>query len=145
MFLGQYLLSMGDDRSVEIPAAFQGLLAQGAYITRGFEQDLLIMTKKEFQETSRRVAALNMADPAVRLLNRLILAHASPLDIDANGRALVPDELAAFAGVQKEIVLVGQGDYIEAWSPSAWEKQSSLLMDYEANSARFAQLDLSLV
>src|SRR5512138_3023060 len=109
MFLGQYRLSLGDDQSMVIPGAFQEPLAHGAYITRGFEQNLLIMTEKQFRTTSERVAALNMADPSVRLLNRLILAHAAPLDIDANGRGLIPDKLGAFAGFDKEIILVGQG------------------------------------
>ena len=145
MFLGQYLLSMGDDRSVLLPGAFQELLAQGAYITRGFEQNLLIMSETEFQAASQKVAALNLADPTVRLLNRLILAHASPLDLDGNGRFILPAELVEFSGLQKEIILVGQGDYIEVWSPAEWEKQTRLLADVAANSARFAQLDLVLI
>ncbi len=144
MFLGQYPLSMGDDRSVEIPESFREVLAHGAYITRGFEQNLLVMSEREFKETCQRVNSLNMADPSVRLLQRLILGNASRLDIDGNGRVILSDELAAFAGIEKVIILVGQGDYIEAWSPEAWEKQVCMLEDVEANSARFAQLDLSL-
>ncbi len=144
MFLGQFRLSMGDERSVEVPADFREFLAAGAYITRGFEQNLLLMSETMFQEKCRRVAALNMADPAVRLLQRLLLANASRLQMDASGRVSIPAELAAFAGLQKEIVLIGQGDYIEAWSPAGWQTQSSLLLDFEGNSDRFAQLDLTL-
>ncbi len=144
MFLGQFPLSMGDDRSVEIPESFREVLAHGAYITRGFEQNLLVMSEREFKETCQRVTSLNMADPSVRLLQRLILGSASRLDIDGNGRVILPDELAAFAGIQKVVILVGQGDHIEAWAPEAWEKQVCLLEDVETNSARFAQLDLSL-
>src|SRR5512140_1693810 len=117
MFLGQYRVSMGDERSVEIPADFREVLAQGAYITRGFEQNLLLMGETTFQEKCRRVASLNMADPSVRLLQRLILANAARLQMDASGRITIPPELAAFAGVQKDLVLIGQGDYLEAWSP----------------------------
>ncbi len=144
MFLGQYPQSMGDDRSVEVPEAFREVLAHAAYITRGFEQNLLVMSEREFQQTCQQMASLNMADPTVRLLQRLILGSASRLDIDGNGRVIIPDELATFAGIQKVIILVGQGNYIEAWSPEAWEKQVCMLEDVEANSARFAQLDLSL-
>ena len=64
--------------------------------------------------------------------------------MDPSGRFSIPPELAAFAGLEKEIILIGQGDYLEAWAPSAWEKQSGLLMDLAANSERFAQLDLTL-
>ena len=144
MFLGQYRLSMGDDRSLLLPGAFQGLLAQGAYITRGFEQNLLLMSEKEFQAATQKVTSLNLADPSVRLLNRLLLAHAIPLDIDGNGRFLVPAELVEFTGAQKDLILIGQGDYIEVWSPAEWKKQTELLADVEANPARFASLDLTL-
>ncbi len=144
MFVGQYPQSMGDDRSVLIPDPFQGLLAKGACITRGFEQNLLVMSEKEFQELSRRLTSLNMADPAVRLLQRMMLGNAAALEMDGNGRVIIPDELASFAGMKKHIILVGQGEYIEAWSKDAWEKQAALLLDFEANSARFAGLDLTL-
>ena len=145
MFLGKYQLFMDDEHRLVIPPAFRELLAEGVYITRGFEQNLLVMSEKVFQEKYQRVVSLNMADPSVRLLLRLILANASRLDISAAGQVFIPPELTAFAGVEKEIILVGQGDYIEAWSPASWEKQSSRLLDIDANSERFARLNLALV
>ena len=143
MFFGQYPQSMGDDRSVQIPEAFQELLAEDAFITRGFEQDLLIMSRKEFEAACRQAASLNLADPAVRLLQRLLLGSASRLDMDGNGRIIVPEELAQFAGIKKKIVLVGQGNHLEVWSQPAWEEQTASLLDLAANSTRFASLDLS--
>jgi MraZ protein len=144
MFIGTYRLFMEAERSLVVPPEFQAQLAQGACITRGFEQDLLLMSEQVFQEKCRRIASLNMADPSVRLLNRLILSNASRLEMDASGRLSIPAGLAAFAGLQKEIVLIGQGDYIEAWAPSTWEQQSGILMNVVANSDRFAHLDLTL-
>jgi MraZ protein len=87
---------------------------------------------------------LNIADPAARLLFRLILGHASKLDLNASGQVFIPQDLLAFAGLEKEIILLGQGDYLEAWAPEDWEKQAANLLDTEANASRFAQLDLSL-
>ena len=124
--------------------AFREVLERGAYITRGFEQNLLVMTAREFEATSQRITALNLADPSVRLLQRLVLGNAARLEMDGNGRVIVPDGLADFAGLQNEVIFIGQGDHIEAWSPSAWEKQAGLLLDFESNSTRFAQLDLTL-
>jgi DNA-binding transcriptional regulator/RsmH inhibitor MraZ len=56
---------------------------------------------------------------------------------------LIPQNLASFAGLEKDIVLVGQGDYFEVWAPAPWEKQSTKLLDADANTERFAQLDLA--
>ncbi len=72
---------------------FRELFADGAYITRGFEQNLLIMSDRVFQELYKRVASLNIADPLARLLLRLIIGNASRLDISASGHILIPEAL----------------------------------------------------
>jgi MraZ protein len=143
MFLGQYQLILDNDHSLLTPVPFRELLADGAYITRGFEQNLLIMGDKVFQEIYKRVVALNLADPLARLLLRLILGNASGLEMNESGRILIPQNLASFAGLEKDIILVGQGDYFEVWAPVHWEKQSTKLLDTDANTERFAQLDLA--
>jgi MraZ protein len=145
MFIGKVQLVMDDEHGLVIPPAFREKLAEGVYITRGFEQDLLVMSKKVFQEKYEQVVSLNIADPSVRLFLRLILANATRLDINATGRVVIPPDLASFAGLEKEVILVGQGDYMEAWAPTCWEKQAKILLDFEANSERFAKLDLALV
>jgi MraZ protein len=144
MFLGQYQLFLDEDGHLVIPKPFRELFADGAYVTRGFEQNLLIMSEREFQEIYKRVAALNIADPLARLLLRLILGNASRLDISESGHVLLPQDLMSFAGLEKDVILVGQGEYCEAWAPTYWEQQAIILLDTVANAERFAQLDLAL-
>jgi MraZ protein len=144
MYLGQYRLNLENDRGLVIPAGFRDIFAQGAYVTRGFEQNLLIMSEGDFQERYKQLAALSITDPNARLLQRLLLGNASRLEMDASGHVLLPPDLISIAGLEKEIILVGQGDYFEAWAPSQWEKQSAILLDTTANAGRFAHLDLTL-
>ena len=144
MLLGQVRLFLDDDHQLVLPEAFREQFTDGAYVTRGFEQNLLIMSVREFQEIYKRVAGLNIADPLARLLHRLILGNATKIEAGTSGRISLPQDLLSFAGLEKEIVLVGQGDYCEAWAPANWDKQTTILLDTAANSARFAQLDLAL-
>jgi MraZ protein len=144
MYLGQFHLDLDKDYRMVVPAGFRELFAQGAYVTRGFEQNLLVMSEQDFQERSKQVAALNITDPNARLLQRLLLGNAVRLEINASGQVLLPQELMTFAGLEKEIILVGQGDYFEVWAPAQWEKQSAILLDTAANTGRFAHLDLAL-
>ena len=144
MLLGQFHLLLDDDHQLVLPEAFKELFEDGAYVTRGFDQNLLLMSEKEFQAIYTRVAGLNIADPLARLLHRLILGNAAKIEVSASGYISLPQGLLALADLEKEIVLVGQGDYCEAWSPANWEKQTTILLDSAANSARFAQLDLAL-
>jgi len=144
MYLGTYQIISGKDRQLVIPELLRGLFSEGAYVTRGFEQNLLIMSDRFFREIYERVVSLNIADPLARLLLRLILGNASMLELDRSGKVSIPQELISFANLENGITLVGQGDYLEVWSPVNWEKQTTNLMDSEANSERFAQIDLAL-
>jgi MraZ protein len=144
MLLGQHHVLMDNDRQLVIPEPFRELFTDGAYVTRGFEHDLLIMSDKAFQEIYKRVMALNIADPLSRLLLRLILGNAYRLEMSASGHIRIPGNLLSLVGLEKEVILVGQGDYLELWAPAYWEMQSAILLDTEANADRFAQLDLTL-
>jgi MraZ protein len=143
MFLGLHTYFLDDDHYLTLPASFREAIAEGAYVTQGFERNLLILTGAAFQELYQRVIAMNIANPLARLLLRMILGNATPVEFDRAGRILIPDNLASFAGLEEKVILVGQGDYFEAWAPSMWETQSNDLLDTEANAERFAVLDLA--
>ena len=87
---------------------------------------------------------MNLADPTARMLRRLILANAYPVEVDKVGRILVPQNLRAFLGIANgELIVAGQGEYFEVWTPGDWSGQMAQLQDTEANNARFSTLDLS--
>jgi MraZ protein len=104
----------------------------------------MVMTETYFQQVYERIEAMNLADPTARLLRRLILSNAYPIEVDKVGRILVPQNLRAFLGIENgELVVAGQGEYFEVWMPAAWGEQMTQLQDTEANNARFSTLDLS--
>ncbi len=87
--------------------------------------------------------SLNIADPLARLLLRLILGTAHELGLDADGQLTVPQELREFASLQKDILLVGQGEYFEIWASDLWDQQETQLRDAEANASRFSALTVA--
>ncbi len=144
MFLGQFQHNLDDKGRLMIPARFRELLEGGAYITQGFDKCLMVLTEAYFKQVYERIEAMNLADPTARLLRRLILANAYPVEVDKVGRILVPQNLRTFLGVPSgELVVAGQGEYFEVWTPETWSEQMALLQDVEANNARFSTLDLS--
>ncbi|MEW5940152.1 MAG: division/cell wall cluster transcriptional repressor MraZ [Chloroflexota bacterium] len=143
MFLGQYQHSIDDKGRLMIPARFRELLEGGAYITQGFDKCLMVMTDAYFKQVYERINAMNLADPVARLLRRLILANAYPVEVDKVGRILVPGNLRQVVSLEGETVVAGQGEYFEVWTPAEWEKQMNQIGDIEANNQRFATLDLS--
>jgi MraZ protein len=144
MFIGQHKLELSENRSFVIPEEFRALLADGLFVTRGFEKNLLLMSEAVFKGIYQRIASLNIADSQARLLQRLIVSNAARLAVDANGSIRIPEDLSTVTGLQDDIMLVGQGDYAEVWSSAAWRDQSNTLLDTEANAQRFAHIDLAL-
>lgn len=143
MFLGQYQHSLDDKGRLMIPARFREMLDNGAYITQGFDKCLMVMTEAYFKEVYDRLNAMNLTDPTARLLRRLILSNAYPVEVDKVGRILVPGNLRQVINLQSEATIAGQGEYFEVWTPDDWAAQVTQLNDTEANNQRFATLDLS--
>ncbi len=144
MFLGHYQHNLDDKGRLMIPARFRELLEGGAFITQGFDKCLMVMTETYFTQVYERIEAMNLADPTARLLRRLILSNAYQVAADKVGRILVPQNLRAFLGIENgELIVAGQGEYFEVWTPALWSEQMTQLQDVEANNARFSTLDLS--
>ncbi len=144
MFLGNFQHNLDDKGRLMIPARFRELLEGGAYITQGFDKCLMVLTEDYFKQVYERIEAMNLADPTARLLRRLILSNAYPVEVDKVGRILVPQNLRAFLGIENgELTVAGQGEYFEVWTPALWNEQMAELQKTEANNARFSTLDLS--
>ena len=144
MFIGQFQHNLDDKGRLMIPARFRDLLEGGAFITQGFDKCLMVMTETYFKQVYDRIEAMNLADPTARLLRRLILSNAYPIEADKVGRILVPQNLRAFLGIENgELIVAGQGEYFEVWTPALWSEQMAQVQDTEANNQRFAALDLS--
>lgn len=143
MFLGQYTHSIDPKGRLSIPARFRELLETGAYITQGFDQNLMVLTAEAFERLSAQVNAMSLTDPTSRQLKRLLFAAADRVDLDSSGRIRIPQFLREVAGLNGEAVIVGAGDYFEIWSSPAWQPKAAELQDTEANAQRFATLELS--
>ena len=144
MFLGHFQHNLDDKGRLMIPARFRELLEGGAFITQGFDKCLMVMTEAYFKQVYERIEAMNLADPTARMLRRLILSNAYPVEADKVGRILMPQNLRAFLGIENgELIVAGQGEYFEIWTPALWSEQMAQLQDTEANTQRFSTLDLS--
>lgn len=144
MFLGQYYHNLDGKGRLTIPARFRELLGEdAAYIMQGFDNNLMVLPTAAFEALSRRANDTNLADPAARLLRRLIFSTANHVEVDRAGRILVPQFLRQNAGMDSEAVVVGVGDYFEIWAPERWNQQVDQLQDVEQNAQRFMGLELS--
>lgn len=142
MFLGQYRHTIDNKGRLTIPARYRELLAEGAYVIQGFDQNLMVLTSTAFESVSRRVSQMSMTDPTARQLKRLLFSTGDKVEVDRSGRILIQQFLREVAGLNSEAIVVGVGDYFEIWAPEVWEQQTTLIKDVDANSQRFVAFDL---
>jgi MraZ protein len=86
------------------------------------ERCLLIYPEPEWQQILPKIQALPTVNPEVRRIQRLFIGQAVNLEMDGNGRILVPPTLRDFAHLDKKLMLVGLGNKLELWSEDGWQK-----------------------
>ena len=142
MFLGRHGHNLDEKGRLALPARYRDELRDGVVITRGFDNCLLVYPMAAWAPLAERVSALSIGDPDVRLLRRMLFANATDLMLDRQGRILVPVELRAHAGLEREAVVVGMHSFIEIWSPDGWAAQDELV---ERDGASIAEKLAALV
>ncbi|MCZ6890740.1 MAG: division/cell wall cluster transcriptional repressor MraZ [Gammaproteobacteria bacterium] len=87
------------------------------------ERCLLMYPLPEWETVQEKLEGLSNIRPDARLLQRLLIGHATDLELDGSGRMLLPTMLREYASLTKGLVLVGQGNKIEIWADAAWKSR----------------------
>jgi len=125
VFRGNNEINMDAKGRMAVPARYRDALAAGCdgqlVATIDIEDRCLFLYPlPAWQEIEAQISKLPTFNPDTRRLQRLLIGHARELEMDSNGRVLIPPELRTYAGLDKEIVLVGQGHRFELWSTDSW-------------------------
>lgn len=128
MFRGINSATLDSKGRMALPARFREVLQLGAdgktVVTIDMrEKCLLLYPISEWEVVQRKLESLANVGARARLLQRLLIGHATDLELDAQGRILLPGMLRDFATLEKKLVLVGQGNKIEIWSADHWQER----------------------
>ena len=109
------------------------------------ERCLLLYPIDEWEIIQAKIDALPSLNPIARRLQRLLVGHASDLDMDSHGRLLIPALLLEYAGLNKKTILLGQGRKFEIWNEANWNAtRDRYLQEVDAEELPDALLNLSL-
>ncbi|OJX62082.1 MAG: cell division/cell wall cluster transcriptional repressor MraZ [Micrococcales bacterium 73-13] len=135
MLLGTYLPKLDDKGRLILPARFRDELSGGVVITRGQERCLYVFSEREFATFSDRIRQAPVTSKQGRDFIRLLLSGANQERPDAQHRVTLPPALRAYAGLERDLTVIGAGNRAEIWSTPAWEAYyASVESDY-ANTA----------
>lgn len=96
---------------------------------------LLLYPQEAWETIEQQVNALPSFNPAARRIQRLLVGHATELELDSSGRLLLPPLLRSYAHIEKNMMLVGQGKKFELWSESHWEEERSKWLTLSSGDA----------
>lgn len=121
MFIGEYSHNLDDKGRLAVPIKFRRDLAKGAVVTRGLDSCLFLYTKNEWEKLAEKLAALPISQANSRAFARLMLAGAMDLEMDKQGRVILPEYLRNFAGIKKATIVAGLYNRLELWDETRWQ------------------------
>lgn len=140
MFLGTYTPKLDDKGRLTLPAKFREELADGLMVTKGQDHSLAVYPRAEFAARARRAAEVSRTNPKARAFIRNLAASADEQHPDGQGRITLNAQHRAYAGLQKECVVIGSVDFLEIWDAAAWQEyQESTEADFAAAEGEFLE------
>ena len=104
------------------------------------EPCLLIYPLLEWDLIQKKLEQLSSFNPTARRIQRLLIGHATDLELDANGRILLPALLREYAQLDKKVILLGQGKKIELWSEPLWNARRETYLQANSNTEELPEL-----
>ena len=128
MIIGNYLGIVSEARRVGLPKKFLDELGESPVIAKWYE-DCLVIVKNDYLNDliTKLTGEEKVRNLGIRDIDRFILGSSFELEPDEQGRIIIPESLAKYAGIDKEIVFVGLLDRVEIWKKADWDEKSRVL------------------
>lgn len=132
MFLGTYAPKLDEKGRVILPAKFRDELATGLVMTRGQEHCIYVFSTREFEDLHDKIRQAPVTSKQARDYLRVFLSGASAETPDKQNRVTIPANLRSYAGLDRDLTVIGAGSRVEIWDSEAWE---NYLAEQEASFA----------
>lgn len=123
MFLGEYKHNLTKGNRLALPSKIRSeIKAEEIVLARGFEECILGYQKTTWEEISKTELAKPVSEEEARRIRRQLFPGAVLVEIDQQGRVVIPKNLLGYAKIKTEVVVIGAGDHFEIWEESSWQK-----------------------
>ncbi|MDI7275512.1 MAG: division/cell wall cluster transcriptional repressor MraZ [Anaerolineae bacterium] len=139
MFLGRYVHTIDDKGRLTLPAKFRPGLEEGVVVTLGLDGCLFLFPRSTWGVLAARIEALPITNPDARAFVRLMSSNADDMELDRQGRILIPAFLRDHAKLDTEVMVAGVISKIELWNPAQYQAQQALALERTALIAEHLQ------
>lgn len=142
MFIGEYNHSLDTKNRIIIPAKFREELGKTFVLTKGLDGCLYVYPKSQWEVLQKKLETLPLTNKNARAFVRFFFSGAHELEIDKQGRTLIPQNLLEYGQIQKEIVSIGVSNRIEIWSKDKWDEYNNSNIDYDNIAEQMSELGI---
>ncbi len=135
MIIGEYRNKITVGKRTALPKKFREQLGENLILTRGYENSLVIVDKDKWEKIAGEILNGSFINSNIRDTSRFLIGSATELDLDTQGRFIIPTPLFDYAQLSEDIVFIGLVNWVEVWSTQLWEKRLEYLNN---NSAQIA-------
>lgn len=136
MFIGEYQHNVDVKKRVALPSKFRKELGRKVVVTRGLDKCLFVYPLKTWEELAEKLGTLPMGESGTRSFVRLMLAGAIDVDLDKQGRILLPEYLKEYAELDRNVTVAGLFNRLEIWDEEKWKAYRN---GAEANTDEIAE------
>ncbi len=120
MFMGEYQHSLDDKGRLIVPSKFREPLGGRCVITRGLDKCLFVYPESEWRTMEEKLKQLPLTQSDARAFVRFFFSGATDLELDKQGRVMIPANLREYASLDKDVVVIGVSTRVELWSKEVW-------------------------
>ena len=143
MLIGAHIYKVGGKRRVALPKAFREEIGNKVVVTRGYEGCLVVVSPSQWEKLVEDAASGPFVSGPVRDTSRFLLGGAAEIELDEQGRFVIPESLLSYAEIKDEVCFLGLGRWVEIWDKERWEEREEYLSKEAGDIAeRLARLEV---
>ena len=142
MFIGEYQHALDSKNRMIVPSKLREELGNKFVITKGLDGCLYAYPQDEWKNLEEKMKTLPLTNRDARSFVRFFFAGACEIEMDKQGRGLIPQNLKEYAGIEKEIVSIGVLTRGEIWSKAKWQEDNDSNVDFESIAEKMSDLGI---
>jgi len=142
MFIGEYIHAIDNKNRIIVPSKFRDELGSKFIITKGLDGCIYAYTYNEWKLLEEKLVKLPLTNKNSRAFVRFFFSGANEIELDRQGRALIPQSVLEYAGIDKEVVSIGVSNRIEIWSKEKWEEYNNSNINFDEIAEQMSDLGI---
>lgn len=127
MLIGEFTHTLDDKNRMSLPVKFRKEMGKSVVVAPGLDKCLSIFTTKEWEKISSKLSDSSMLATDNRSFSRFMFGQAVDVDVDANGRILIPENLKVRSGLSTKVIVIGVQNRAEIWNEKAWNEYKKVV------------------